>query len=147
MKTYKQLYEEALVEIGRLAAACYDLKQERDYLRTGCPSPAPDGWIGVDLDGTLAEYNTGDGVETIGKPIVPMMERVKNWLACGCTVKIMTARADREEQQKIVKAWLEEHGIGGLEVVNRKNFEMVQLWDDRVVVVEHNTGRILGGIA
>lgn len=30
------------------------------------------GWIGVDLDGTLAEYTGWKGVEHIGEPITPI---------------------------------------------------------------------------
>jgi len=35
-------------------------------------------WIGVDLDGTLAEYNNWIDIEHIGKPIALMIERVKS---------------------------------------------------------------------
>ena len=38
------------------------------------------GWIGVDLDGTLAHYDKWRGVEHIGKPVPVMLERVKKWL-------------------------------------------------------------------
>ncbi|CAJ0997224.1 hypothetical protein NVIRENTERO_02763 [Sodalis praecaptivus] len=34
------------------------------------------GWIGVDLDGTLAESRTGQGAR-IGKPVGPMMQRIR----------------------------------------------------------------------
>ena len=40
-----------------------------------------EGWIGVDLDGTLAEYLGWQGMGHIGEPIAPMVERVKAWLA------------------------------------------------------------------
>jgi hydroxymethylpyrimidine pyrophosphatase-like HAD family hydrolase len=50
------------------------------------------GWIGVDLDGTLAHYDGWKGANHIGEPIPAMVERVKRWLAEGKTVKIMTAR-------------------------------------------------------
>ena len=33
----------------------------------------PDQWTGVDLDGTLAEYNDWIDIEHIGKPILPMV--------------------------------------------------------------------------
>ena len=36
------------------------------------------GWIGVDLDGTLAEYHGWKGSEHIGPPIPLMVERVKS---------------------------------------------------------------------
>lgn len=34
------------------------------------------GWIGVDLDGTLAHYEGWKGVEHIGEPIPAMVERI-----------------------------------------------------------------------
>ena len=34
-------------------------------------------WIGVDLDGTLAEYHDWIGIHHIGRPITPMIERVQ----------------------------------------------------------------------
>lgn len=50
------------------------------------------GWIGVDLDGTLAHYDGGVGVDHIGPPVPAMLTRVKQWLAEGRAVKIFTAR-------------------------------------------------------
>ena len=50
------------------------------------------GWIGVDLDGTLAEYNGWQGPANIGAPIPAMVERVKAWLEEGRDVRIFTAR-------------------------------------------------------
>lgn len=49
------------------------------------------GWIGVDLDATLAEYHGwGDG--SIGQPVELMLRRVTGWLAEGREVRIFTAR-------------------------------------------------------
>jgi len=58
------------------------------------------GWIGVDLDGTLAQWGTKDPVTTyvhydvltIGAPIPKMVERVKAMIAEGKDVRIFTAR-------------------------------------------------------
>ncbi len=41
------------------------------------------GWIGVDLDGTLAEYHGWVSPDNIGKPIPQMVARVKNLIAEG----------------------------------------------------------------
>jgi hypothetical protein len=35
------------------------------------------GWIGVDLDGTLAQYGEFKGRDHIGEPIAPMLDKVK----------------------------------------------------------------------
>ena len=54
-------------------------------------------WIGVDLDGTLAEADAWQGFEHIGKPVPNMVKRVKIWIEMGYRVKIVTARAERPE--------------------------------------------------
>lgn len=97
-------------------------------------------WIGVDLDGTLAEYNGwGDG--KIGRPIPKMMDRVKGWLAEGRVVKIFTARAGFDKSQvPEIKQWLKENGLPALEVTATKDYDMIELWDDRCVQVIPNTG-------
>lgn len=107
------------------------------------------GWIGVDFDGTLAHYTgwKGHEFEAMGPPIPAMMERVKRWLAEGKVVKIFTARAGIPEQIPAVRQWLETHGIGHLEITNIKDRFMWQLWDDRAVQVEINTGRRVDGEA
>jgi len=102
------------------------------------------GWIGVDLDGTLAHYTGWKGMEHIGVPVPPMLERVRKWVAAGITVKIFTARACVPEQIPFVHEWLEKHGLPCLEVTNVKDFAMIELWDDRCIKVEPNTGRVIG---
>jgi hypothetical protein len=102
------------------------------------------GWIGVDLDGTLATYGGWKGPDDIGEPIAPMVERVKAWLAAGKEVRIFTARAYLPEQIPPVKAWCLRHLGQELPVVNTKDLSMIELWDDRCVQVEINTGRVLG---
>jgi len=97
-------------------------------------------WIGVDLDGTLAEYTQGAELSEIGEPIELMMVRVKKWIAQGNVVKIFTARAAIPRQVEIVKAWLAKHGLPELEVTNVKDFGMIELWDDRCIQVTANTG-------
>lgn len=103
------------------------------------------GWIGCDLDGTLAEYTGWKGASHIGAPIKPMQTRVLRWLVAGKKVKIFTARAtktspDYEENIKAIKAWCLEHLGQELEITNEKDFAMVELWDDRAVQVIPNTG-------
>jgi len=99
------------------------------------------GWIGVDLDGTLAHYDGWKGPDHIGEPIPKMLERVKLWMAVNkYDVRIFTARASVPEQIPPVQKWLEKHGIGGLIITNVKDFSMVELWDDRCTQVITNTG-------
>lgn len=105
------------------------------------------GWIGVDLDGTLAHYEGWQGREHIGEPIPKMRDRVLRWIREGREVRVFTARVsagpdsqDAEVARGYVAAWLEQHGMGGLAVTNVKDWAMDELWDDRVVRVELNTG-------
>jgi len=117
-----------------------------------------EGWIGVDLDGTLAEYKGWVGVDYIGPPIPPMVERVKGWLAEGKDVRIFTARVDGgtaalnmgnpagelfkdvERIRLMIQDWTEEHIGARLPVTNQKDYGMVELWDDRAVRVVLNVG-------
>jgi len=109
------------------------------------------GWIGVDLDGTLAYHVEGQGLNAIGDPIPAMMRRVWGWLDAGYEVRILTARANAAQwgcegavlQIATVQDWLERHGLPRLVVTCEKDCRMYQLWDDRAVTVEKNTGRRL----
>ena len=105
-------------------------------------------WIGVDLDGTLAHHVRGQGVHFVGEPVPMMLERVKQWLKHGKRVKIFTARVcgaageeDRLQQVAMIEDWCVHHLGQKLEVTALKDFEMLELWDDRAIAVEPNTGR------
>lgn len=105
------------------------------------------GWIGVDFDGTLAEYHGWKGDKHLGDPIAPMVDRVRRWLADGREVRIVTARFHNgPEAIKAIKTWCVEHLGTALEVTATKDFQMVELWDDRAVQVEKNTGRRVDGV-
>lgn len=105
------------------------------------------GWIGVDLDGTLARYDGWQGVEHVGEPVPRMVHRVKEWLKQGIKVKIFTARAANSEAVPYIQKWLEAQGIGGLEITNVKDYGMIELWDDRAISIQINTGAIQGGVS
>ncbi len=97
-------------------------------------------WIGVDLDGTLAVYNGwGDG--GIGPPVPKMLNRVKEMLAEGNVVKIFTARVGFDQSQvPMIHEWLVKNGLPKLEVTATKDYDMIELWDDRCVQIIPNTG-------
>ncbi|ECP8615534.1 hypothetical protein FU311_23575 [Salmonella enterica subsp. diarizonae] len=97
------------------------------------------GWIGVDFDGVLAVRVSGQG-SRLGKPISPMVARVKGWLRDGYDVRVFTARANDRQQVKQVKKWLNDNGLGDLVVTNIKDEGLIELWDDRAVQVVSNTG-------
>jgi hypothetical protein len=102
-------------------------------------------WIGVDLDGTLAKMDGWQGPTEIGDPIQPMVNRVKQWLKKGRTVKIMTARAASGDTNVInaIKKWCKTHIGQELEVTNIKDLDMLALFDDKAIRVEKNTGKII----
>ncbi len=116
-------------------------------------SNSKSGWIGVDLDGTLAHYCGWQGLNHIGDPIIPMVERVKRWISTGTTVKIFTARVQYhqapitggryEDAITPIQIWCLKHIGFVLEITNVKDFGMIELWDDRAVQVITNTGLTL----
>ena len=98
------------------------------------------GWIGVDLDGTLAYYDPE--FYGIGEPVELMKARVLEWVKNGLRVKIFTARAFDPEQIPDVQEWLKINDFPDLEVTNIKDFGMMKLFDDRAVEVKMNTGKV-----
>jgi hypothetical protein len=112
------------------------------------------GWIGVDLDGTLAMYESWQGPTHIGEPVPAMVERVKRWLAEGREVRIFTARVSHDGSMErireagaamsAIKKWTTEHIGRVLPVTNVKDYAMIELWDDRAVQVTPNTGEPVG---
>jgi hypothetical protein len=108
------------------------------------------GWIGVDLDGTLAHYNGWVDELHIGDPVPLMVERVKDWLKQGTAVRIFTARVavysgrDRYAVVRAIQDWCALHIGEILPVTNEKDFGMVALYDDRAIQVRTNTGELVG---
>lgn len=113
------------------------------------------GWVGFDLDGTLAVYDGYVDPGHIGVPIEKNVARVRELLARRVEVRVFTARAysDGSPTQNIyvelaiqaVKAWCVDVFGVALEVTCCKDFNMIELWDDRAVQVEFNTGRVVLG--
>lgn len=95
------------------------------------------GWIGVDLDGTLAHYERDSFSEDrVGKPITAMVDKVKTWLAEGREVRIFTAR----KPSPAIRRWSKENLGRVLPITNVKDWEMIALYDDRAVGVKRNEG-------
>lgn len=69
-----------------------------------------EGWIGFDLDGTLAKYDGWKGFDHIGDPIGPMVTLLKKLHAEGTKVKILTARvAPKDVQEARPNPYVENH--------------------------------------
>ena len=107
------------------------------------------GWVGVDLDGTLARYDGWKGPRHIGEPIIPMVNKVKQLIATGITVKIFTARvcsAQPEEELAVAKQaiaeWTKTYIGRELEATAEKDWNMIEYYDDRAVRVTYNSGII-----
>jgi hypothetical protein len=115
---------------------------------------ATGGWIGVDLDGSLAEYHGWRDDGGIGAPVAKMMTRVQAWLAAGIEVKILTARVSgfRERpaqvivQRALIEQWCLQHVGRILEVTNEKDYNMIVLYDDRAIQLIENTGERADGV-
>lgn len=117
------------------------------------------GWIGVDLDATLAHYLKWEGVDIIGDPIPRMVERVKQWIEEGMQVKIMTARVycgesgepagdryrDAQIARRAIEKWCLKHLGCIIPITCCKDIQMITLWDDRCVQVKPNTGEPVNG--
>lgn len=111
----------------------------------------PKGWIGVDLDGTLAVDNGQPFTPGhIGSPIPAMLNRVKNWVIQGRDVRIFTARVssdgspkrnwEAQQSRHAIEQWCMEFVGRKLPVTCSKDYMMVELWDDRAIQVNRNTG-------
>jgi len=103
----------------------------------------PEGWVGFDLDGTLAHYtNWAEQGNAIGAPIPRMIDLLKKTLADGYEVRIFTAR---KGQDILIHQWLARQGLPPLEVTDRKDPMCVRIYDDRAVQVIRNEGALVGG--
>lgn len=107
------------------------------------------GWIGIDLDGTLAHYDGWKGIEHVGEPVIPMVVRVRKMIADGEHVKIFTARVYglsgdelTKAVQPIAKFCIDNFGHM-LDVTCVKDFGMIALYDDRAYHVIPNTGTVV----
>jgi hypothetical protein len=103
-------------------------------------------FIAVDLDGTLAYYDTWKGREHIGAPIPAMVQRVKGWLAQGHVVIVFTsrvadpARLDHDKMLATIHAWCEEHVGERLYVTATKQPYFSEIWDNKARRVKANLG-------
>ena len=108
------------------------------------------GWIGVDLDRTLAHEEGFTDLLTIGDPIPEMVAKVKRAMEEGYEVRIFTARVSHPDPQLTqqvtvaIQDWCYKNLGVRLRVTNCKDFDMLEMWDDRAVQVEQNTGEFVG---
>jgi hypothetical protein len=77
-----------------------------------------------------------------------MVQRIKDWLAAGDEVKIFTARVtpsnpNAGRERMAIKKFCKETFGQDLEITAIKEPEFTDMWDDKAVSVEPNTGRVL----
>lgn len=104
--------------------------------------------IAVDLDKTLANYESKWKAQKVGPAIPKMIEYVKNWLSKGYKVTIFTARlshegADLYNQINLIQKFLDENDLGYLEMTCIKKTEFTHFIDDKAYHCVPNTGEIL----
>jgi hypothetical protein len=102
-----------------------------------------DPWIGVDLDGTLAEHLPEFDISKIGPPIPAMVSTVKSYLANGKKVKIFTARASlifdlswdeyNAQVKEPIDEWCRIHIGEALPITCSKDFYTIGIVDDIAV--------------
>lgn len=117
-----------------------NLSATRDAKDVERPKYPRRGWIGVDLDGTLAFSGPTLDPLGIGDPVPLMLRRVKHWVNTGRRVKIFTARAADPFQVRKIHLWCAQHGLPELPVTCEKDASMIALWDDRAVGVVTDLG-------
>ncbi len=143
----KKYFQQAQQEMDREYSITCDEDAPRssqwDYEDPDNSDPLLAPWIGVDLDGTLARYEPGKGLDFIGEPVPAMVDLVQKMIHSQVRVKIFTARAGDPDQLPLIQKWLAENGFPELEITNVKDYQMIRLYDDRCVQVERNIGRLI----
>lgn len=110
----------------------------------GSKSAPQEAWVGIDLDGTLAEYNGWKGIEHIGRPIMPIVYLIQSLVANGIKVRIFTARCQEGPKAiEYITKWCYDYVGLALPVTDKKDFGLIAIIDDRATGVEMNTGRLL----
>lgn len=127
-------------------------------------------WVGVDLDGTLAQYEGWVHHKHVGEPVPTMIEHVKAIRAQGTEVRVFTARVyplnmcvenaevrypigflqDENHMRAIesvraIQDWCLLHIGEVLPVTNIKDYGMTLLLDDRAIGIIPNTGARVDG--
>lgn len=102
-------------------------------------------WVGVDFDKTLSTDESGGNwdISKTGKPNKHVVDSIKYVIKKGLAVRVFTARAFNalsgentlEEAIGPIERWCQEHLGQVLPVTCIKDYNMIQLWDDRARTV------------
>jgi len=93
--------------------------------------------IAMDFDGVLAEWNKGDNINKIGKPLAPGIKLARRIQAKGFRLVILTARP--KPMWGAIESWLKKYGVHPLQVTNVKPPAEAYI-DDRAIRYPANLG-------
>lgn len=105
--------------------------------------------LAIDLDGTLIPYSHENYHHLyFPDPVPAMAERVVRWIEEGHEVVIFTSRLafkniDRARFELELAVWSKRHFGKELTATCIKEPSFKEIWDDRAVAVEQDTGRRL----
>ena len=170
MKSSGKIEENGLAGAGALnrALSCVTWG---DFLKTAGNKRDTHGskekeWVGFDLDGTLAKYDGWKGIDHIGEPIKPMVDKIKKLREDGVMVKILTARVAPKKRsdgtvgedfvkvkwngkkvnkfaREFIAEWCHKNLGFCPEIVHEKDHSMKELYDDRCKQVLPNCGILI----
>ena len=95
-------------------------------------------WVGFDFDGTISRNVIKEYTKppySLGEAVPEMIATAKSLLEAGITIKVFTARARDPLSIPSIQDWTERHGLGRLEVTDRKDFDLIRFFDDRAIPV------------
>lgn len=104
--------------------------------------------IALDLDKTIATYESNWRARKVGDPIVPMVSNILKWLNKGYKVSIFTARLAKDnlqeiqKQEKMISGFLRSAGLPQLPMTCIKHAHFTHFLDDKAFHVIPNTGQI-----
>lgn len=107
--------------------------------------PLNKGWVGFDFDGTLCQFPYPDGLP-YGPNQPKMVGILRNFIAAGAAVKIVTARASDPYTRASVNDWLRKNDFPAIPITDKKDWTMLALFDDRAITVDPITGEVMTDI-
>lgn len=107
--------------------------------------PLPRIPVAIDLDGTLAQYDTWQGEEVIGEPIPGALEFLRALYDRGYVIYIFSARAITELGRQAIWRWLRKYGLEALieDVTWEKLYRFYRIVDDRAITFRGDYNDVL----
>lgn len=119
-------------------------------LRVALENIEETGWVGFDLDKTIAYYDSEKAFDPlyIGPPIPDMIKLIHEYLEAGRDVRIFTARVAEPNPQineirQTIVDWCKKYIGKELPITNEKDPSMWRVYDDLAKEVIPNTGKLI----